>query len=362
MRSFSLRPLMSRLALMSHAVVSGLVWPVSFVGRKLRRNGSRSSDSGVAYSWRDALSEESEALLETQPMNWQEPQQPQEAQPEEIYEQVIEDDLDSEKSPGFFVGVKFRLAGLIRFVLRRKEPEHTSAYSWRDLAPDESNDAPVEITYEGMSEESSSSLEETNIFSRVWSSVTFGLARAGRFVLRRKEPLHSSAYAWQDVLPDGTVRHRPEQDRGLSLDESSRWQSIHRFTYSAKKYWARLVRLVLRRDAPPEDEERLWEEGFFDVDAEWSSLTTPPRDERWWALKNMTRAVNNVVRRRTMTITVEDGVVRVVVFQGKKAIAWGTANPEEDFISQTLRWARSPMGTHSGCTRFSKSLSLAASG
>ncbi|MCH7785916.1 MAG: hypothetical protein IIC22_00250 [Chloroflexi bacterium] len=329
MRFISLRPLLSRLALVPRAVVSGLGWPVRAV---FRRNGSRSSDSGATYAWRDALLEESETLLETPPQDSQEPLQPQEAQPEEIYAQVFEDEQASESSHGSSSGVKSRLAGLMRFVLRRKEPEHSSAFSWRDIAPDESGDAFIEEAYEGGSEDSS----RRKPFSGIWSSIASGLARAGRFVLRRKEPEYSSAFAWQDVMPDGTVRRNPERERGLAPDESSRWPALHRFTYSAKKSWARLVRFVLRRDAPLEDEEFLRAEGFFDVDAQWSSLTTPPKDDRWWSPKSLMRTVNNVVRRRTMTITVEDGVVRVVVFQGTKAIAWGTANPEEDFSSPDL--------------------------
>jgi Tfp pilus assembly protein PilN len=71
--------------------------------------------------------------------------------------------------------------------------------------------------------------------------------------------------------------------------------------------------------------------GFKPAPTIWSSLNLPPKDERWWSPKRLLGEVDDLVRRRTMTLTVENGVVRVVVFQGKSVIAWGVANPEEDF-------------------------------
>ncbi len=65
-----------------------------------------------------------------------------------------------------------------------------------------------------------------------------------------------------------------------------------------------------------------------DVHAEWTSLITRPRKERWWTFRRLKQAIGSLLVRKTVALTVEKGVVRIVVFRGKEAIAWGSAVPE----------------------------------
>ncbi|MCI0439660.1 MAG: hypothetical protein L0177_11090, partial [Chloroflexi bacterium] len=65
-----------------------------------------------------------------------------------------------------------------------------------------------------------------------------------------------------------------------------------------------------------------------EVHAEWTSLITPPKEERWWTFRRLKQAIDSLLVRKTVALTVERGVVRIVVFRGKEAIAWGTAVPD----------------------------------
>jgi Tfp pilus assembly protein PilN len=48
------------------------------------------------------------------------------------------------------------------------------------------------------------------------------------------------------------------------------------------------------------------------------------------SLQHATEKVHDLVKRRTMTLTIENEVVRIVVFQGREVLAWGVANPKKD--------------------------------
>ena len=49
--------------------------------------------------------------------------------------------------------------------------------------------------------------------------------------------------------------------------------------------------------------------------------------------RRVVRRVDQTLRRHTITLSMQDGVIRVVVFRGRKVVAWGTENPEEELFS-----------------------------
>lgn len=94
----------------------------------------------------------------------------------------------------------------------------------------------------------------------------------------------------------------------------------------------------------PEDDSYSEEPEYLEAEpvarTHWVSLTLPEKEERWWAPRRWAQIFNDFVRRRTLALTVENGVVRMVVFQGKEAIAWGTAVPDDE-----ITFALSESGT-----------------
>lgn len=51
---------------------------------------------------------------------------------------------------------------------------------------------------------------------------------------------------------------------------------------------------------------------------------------RFKPVKQISEKFNDLIKRQTMTITVENEVVRIVVFQDREVVAWGVANPKQD--------------------------------
>ncbi|MCH8826151.1 MAG: hypothetical protein IIB16_04265, partial [Chloroflexi bacterium] len=51
---------------------------------------------------------------------------------------------------------------------------------------------------------------------------------------------------------------------------------------------------------------------------------------RFKPIRQIAEKLNDIFKRRTMTITVENEVVRIVVFQDRDVVAWGVANPKQD--------------------------------
>ena len=51
---------------------------------------------------------------------------------------------------------------------------------------------------------------------------------------------------------------------------------------------------------------------------------------RFKLIRQVSEKISELFKRRTMTITVENEVVRIVVFQDREVVAWGVANPKKD--------------------------------
>lgn len=62
----------------------------------------------------------------------------------------------------------------------------------------------------------------------------------------------------------------------------------------------------------------------------WGVLNTPPTGRAAYDLKRLAGVVRDAINKPILTVTSESGVVRVVVFKGKQAVAWGTAHVETD--------------------------------
>ena len=68
----------------------------------------------------------------------------------------------------------------------------------------------------------------------------------------------------------------------------------------------------------------------------WGVLNTPPTGRRALNPKRLAGVLRDAIGRPLLTVTSESGVVRVVVFKGNNAVAWGTAQVDTDGVEYDI--------------------------
>lgn len=347
---------------------------MGFFSRIFRRGGGSPSGSGsTAYSWREILPEESEvappgeALAEEEEAafiiegqtNIQETQSPESLdQPEshdEEYsfpERQLPDEGESleqflerhDEGPGITDEIEQHQQSQDEGTAPREEQsqieeEPPSQFDeqfeeWLDASGEAGEVQPSEDDQVISSEEQPQPEDELEDQSEQSADSDVESSETGEDEQPQEEALVGS-----EALHEYTSEDEPSRRRIFGKLSAISLPTIN-LPARLSENWNKMVRFILRRKdtySATGDNPYPWlsfdEEGepIPEVKAHWSYLNTPPKEEKWWRPKAIRQTINDLVRRRTMALTVESGIVRIVVFQGKEIIAWGTANPEEDF-------------------------------